>query len=832
MKARKKLIMALALLLVSGSSAFALGLGQIKVKSTLNQPLVAEIPVVSATPDELRNLKVSLASSEDFQRAGISRTRLETPLKFKLEKRNGSTVIVITSEEPVSDPALDMLLELNWASGKLLREYSVLLDPPGMPAAHTSLPVATTAAAKQDKPAPTRSAAPTAKTSATSAQATTTTRASSKSPASATPTLDMGGSYTAQAGDSAWSIARRSTADSGSINRMMIAIQRANPDAFYRDNINALKKGAVLRIPDRAEMDKISASDARAEVRQQNQVWSNPGAASPSMMASSRPVSATRPAESSAPLDSRLELVPPGGSNSSGSGRTGVAGGTGDAAVAGLKQELSRAKESLASEKQRSDDMSARVQDLEDIRDKNQRLLELKNAQIAQLQDKLAKTNEAAGAEVSTPLREDIFEPDESASTASAPEPVAAASVASLATAGSAALASAGDTPAIASTSESAVQTATATTTAIAEAAVASTAASAAVTAGPDQVKALPVVSETPTPVVQPWYMQMRAWIVGGLILLALILLGLFGRRGKSANGGKDRLSDTLVSTIEDGEDGLIDDSEDEYALLEEIEQHPGELSLHLELASLYYAHRDQDKFEGTAEAMYAYVDDPAQSEWQQVRAMGEELCPDHPLFAGLQSDGQTTVDSTSGLAAIASEYDTDDDVLTPSASGDDGRGYNFDFDLTPSGAGVHDSGGDDAAVDEEYESSMVADDEDLLSLSALDSSKPAEDVESSPVARDFDIDQLEAGADTGQVEVAAEDDFDGHDVDLLDGDADIISDEAEFSSDPVDTKLDLARAYQDMGDEEGARAMLEEVLEEGSEPQKGVARKLLDDLS
>ena len=88
--------------------------------------------------------------------------------------------------------------------------------------------------------------------------------------------------------------------------------------------------------------------------------------------------------------------------------------------------------------------------------------------------------------------------------------------VASLATAGSAALASAGDTPAIASTSESAVQTATATTTAIAEAAVASTAASAAVTAGPDQVKALPVVSETPTPVVQPWYMQMRAWIVGG----------------------------------------------------------------------------------------------------------------------------------------------------------------------------------------------------------------------------------------------------------------------------------------------------------------------------
>lgn len=828
MKVCKKLMVVLALLLVTGSSAFALGLGQIKVKSTLNQPLVAEIPVVSATPDELRNLKVSLASSEDFQRAGINRARLETPLKFTLEKRNGSTVIVITSEEPVSDPALDMLLELNWSSGKLLREYSVLLDPPGMPAAYTDRPVATTAAAKESKPVQTTSAAPKAKNSKASAPA---SRAVSSSSSSTTPTLKMGDSYTARSGDNAWSIARRSTVDSGDINRMMVALQRANPDAFYKDNINALKKGAVLRIPERAEIAKISASDARSDVRQQNQVWSNPGAASPSMMASNNQAPAAPVRAPRASADNRLELVPPGGKNSSGSGRTGVAGGSGQAAVAGLKQELSRAKEMLASEKQRSDDMSARVKDLEGIRDKNQRLLELKNAQIAQLQDKLAKTNEAGGAAASKPLREDIFEPGEGDSTAATSEPVAAASVASLAAAGSAALASAGDAPANAGTSESAAQAAVATSAAIAEAAVASTVASAVVTASPEQEKVQPVATEAPTAVVKPWYMQMWAWILGGLIILGLILFSFLGRRGKSANSRQDLLSDTLATAPADGEEGLIDDSEDEYALLEEIEQHPDELSLHLELASLYYAHRDQDKFEGTAEAMYAHVDDPAQPEWQQVRAMGEELCPDHPLFAELHSDGQVVAGSDSELAAIASEFDTDDDTVARSASGDDGRGYNFDFDLTPAGAGARHSDDEDAALDDEYDGSTAAEDEDLLSLSTLEPSTSSDDLDTSPLAEEFDIDQVRADSDSEQSEVVAEK-ADTHDVDLAADDAGTVSAEEEFSSDPVDTKLDLARAYQDMGDEEGARAMLEEVLQEGSEAQKGVAHKLLDDLS
>ncbi|MGA7297337.1 MAG: FimV/HubP family polar landmark protein, partial [Rhodanobacteraceae bacterium] len=627
-----------------------------------------------------------------------------------------------------------------------------------------------------------------------------------------------GASYTAQSGDSVWSIAKRSTARAGNINRMMVAIQRANPDAFYKDNINALKKGAVLRIPARADMDQINASDARSEVQRQNLAWSNPGAATPSMMAASSRTATAGARNRNAPSGSRLDLVPPGGSDSSGAGRSGVAAGSGQAAVAGIKQELSRSREALASEKQRSDDLATRVKDLEGIRDNNQRLLKLKNAQIAQLQEKLAKANEAqpATAASSKALREDIFDANKGAAATSDASAAKSASVAG-----------------------AAPSTAMAATVAAPETAVAASSkapASPAISdkAKPDQAKAskLKPVSEKTVP-AKPWYMQTWAWIIGALVILGLILFGFLGRRGKGADSRQDRLSGALADDAHGGDEGLVDDSEDEYALLEEIEQHPDELSLHLELASLYYAHRDQDKFEGAAEAMYAHVDDPEQPEWQQVRAMGEELCPDHPLFAELHSDGHGAQDSDSELAAMVEEDQNhhDDDK----ASAGDGHGYNFDFDLTPAGAGARDnedSPDHDPVDSDRHEPADDTDDEDLLSLSTLEPTRSSGDADASAPVDEFDTDAILAEATPESPEVpddpepaASEDDETTID-DVVQA-----ADDDDFSSNPVDTKLDLARAYQDMGDDEGARAMLEEVLQEGSDAQKDAARKLLDDL-
>src|SRR5215471_11934314 len=130
MKAPVKLSLAIALALASGS-AFALGLGAIQVKSGLNQPLDAEIPVLTDSAAEANALTVDLASAEDFERIGLSKARLSVPLEMAVgTNAKGQTVIKLTTKEPVKEPLLDFLLVANWQKGKLLREYTVLLDPP------------------------------------------------------------------------------------------------------------------------------------------------------------------------------------------------------------------------------------------------------------------------------------------------------------------------------------------------------------------------------------------------------------------------------------------------------------------------------------------------------------------------------------------------------------------------------------------------------------------------------------------------------------------------------------------------------------------------------
>ena len=808
MKACKKIVLALALALVLvSSSVYALGLGQIRVKSALNEPLNAEIPVLSATPEELRNLSVSLASSEDFARAGIRASRLEIPLQFKVEKRPGGTVIVVTTEQPVGDPALDFLIEINWSKGKLLREYSVLLDPPGMAPASANRPVAQTAPARtaaKAEPSATTTPGRSTQTSAGTAPATPAARSA--------PSIAPGDEYTAAAGDTAWGIASRATS-AGNINRMMLAIRTANPDAFYKDNINALKRGAVLRIPNRAEMDRISMADARAEVMRQNEIWSNPEATAPSMLAANAAGSVSSSANASSNRnDGQLQLLPPGSDGGSGAGRSGVSGGTGDAAVAGLKQDLARANESLKSQQQQSSDLQARVTDLESIKDKNQRLLSMKNAEIAELQQKLAEANTAASASSAEgQLRKDIFAGAASAAAATSVT-VAEVSSASEPTATSAAAISA-ELPA---TAQSAAELASATSTPVAASSVAvqATEPVVAATIAPPATEAEvtpPVVTTQPTAAEEPWYMQTWAWLVGVLLILGLILAAVFARRGKSDVARQDRLSSALVD--EPTEHSHDDDSEDEYALIEEIEEHPEELSLHLELASLYYAHRDQDKFEATAETMHTHVDDPQQPEWQQVRAMGEELCPDHPLFSGLHSDGVSTLGS-----AVSGDIGS---AASARPSREDPHGYNFDFDLTPASGtradgtqGAHDGEASGFAGEDVHD--------DMPSLSDLAGHRAAEGT--SFDAGDDDDEAIRATDRHGSH-------VDGDEFGLAgDGDGGFVDDEG-FSSDPVDTKLDLARAYQDMGDDEGARAMLQEVIQEGSEAQQDVARKLLDEL-
>ncbi|WP_449424999.1 type IV pilus assembly protein FimV, partial [Rhodanobacter lindaniclasticus] len=257
-----KLSMLVALALGS-SQLLAVELGQVQVKSALGQPLLAEIPVHPANPAELQGLKVKLASSEQFARAGIVGGRTDIPLRFSVAT-GAHPVIRITSSVPVNDPYLDLLIEVDGKDGPSVREYAILLDPPGAhPVAAAPATPAPAAAPRQASPAPSRPA-PSAPAAAPQPAAVT------RAPA---PAVGENGRLPVQSGQTLSGIARSVAPAGVDVRQMMLALQQANPDAFYRDNINALKSGAVLRVPSASEAQAMTLAAAAAEVSRQNSDW-------------------------------------------------------------------------------------------------------------------------------------------------------------------------------------------------------------------------------------------------------------------------------------------------------------------------------------------------------------------------------------------------------------------------------------------------------------------------------------------------------------------------------------------------------------------------------
>jgi len=205
--------------------AHALGLGEVRLQSSLNQPLVAEIELLDAKMLAPGEVVPSLASVEEFNRAGIDRQYFLTDLKFTPVLRpDGKSVIRVSSTKPVREPYLNFLVEVLWPSGRLLREYTLLLDPPlyspeTVAAVAPQLPIASVASART----PSVSAAP--------------SQVKSPSPAStvgqAAERAPTGSEYKTSSHDTLWEIAERN-AGSGTVYQTMLAIQDLNPNAFYR----------------------------------------------------------------------------------------------------------------------------------------------------------------------------------------------------------------------------------------------------------------------------------------------------------------------------------------------------------------------------------------------------------------------------------------------------------------------------------------------------------------------------------------------------------------------------------------------------------------------
>jgi pilus assembly protein FimV len=285
--------------LLSPATLYALGLGEIRLNSALNQPFDADIELIAPTADELASLKVGLANNDLFSRYGLDRPAYLSNFDFSVSRtRDGRATIKVTSNRSVTEPFVTLLVEANWGRGRILREYTVLLDPPVfMPSQpETQAPVTSPLSGTRNEGRIERTPEPTP----APAERPRPVPAPESTPAIAAPSVapsaaaGLGGDYTVERNDTLWRIASQAQpgASPRVVNQTMIALFRANPQAFD-GNINRLKAGSILRIPEQADIESISTSEAAAEVNRQVQEWSG------------------APRTAAGDESSRLRLVPP-----------------------------------------------------------------------------------------------------------------------------------------------------------------------------------------------------------------------------------------------------------------------------------------------------------------------------------------------------------------------------------------------------------------------------------------------------------------------------------------------------------------------------------------
>lgn len=916
----RKLSLAIAFALgIVPLGANALGLGDIHLKSALNQHLNADISLLSVNEDEIPDIKVQLASPEVFQRAGVDRPYLLSKLRFKpVVIEGGAVAIQVSSLEAIREPFLNFLIEINWPKGKLVREYTVLLDPP-VTLDRRPAPVQQATARTQ------RSAARPAASPVGGGQSVVTPAdVAWAGSGTGTDTLDEYGPV--KRNDTLWGVAKKTRHQGATMNQMMISLFQANPQAFIKSNINNLKTGEVLRVPSRDEVLGLSASRANTVYRDHLNEWRadrNPTmeeerAAARTTLSPAANTSVEEPAPAA---ELKIASARPEGSGAAGSGDSKDKAQV----MQQLQQELLAAQEDRQSAVQEGEELRSRVDDLESQLEDMQRLLTLKSEQFAQMQAAVAvqqqgieavdaKTMADAGAEV---VADKLAEP--------------------------------AVTPALTKTEPKQVakQPAAVTAAKPASAVKPVTAAKPMAAVEPKERGILDRLGADPT--------MLGVGVAIVVVLLALLWVIISRRRSTSA----DFQESILISTIDDADSEQLDaDGIDSQSQVEEssflsdfspsdidalqdetgevdplaeadvyiaygryqqaedlirqaIEKSPEREELQFKLFEILYATKDKASFVQQAEAAAtAGLDKKDSTAWGKVVAMGGQLAAGHALFVGAESSAvggdaleDLEFDINSGLDDEADDDLSDlnlnsldelgdfeeDDLDADSIGGETVDGDSLNLDLELGDMDDEDSGDlgldlDDLsdlgqfslgdAEEEEIDGDKV--DADSLDLN-IDFGSPADDESDSEVLG-FDLDELaDEESDNEEAPLKIEDTLASAEITDLDrdhslkeaeedlrfelpdeeGDSDdaySLEDDSALSSlqadddlgemdsiliqgagdglDEISTKMDLARAYVDMGDEEGALSILNEVISEGNEAQQQEAQALLDQLS
>lgn len=413
---KKALSLAICLAMAIPTASNALSLGEIESKSSLNQPFQGRINLLSTSVAEAQNLRVRVASPEVFNRVGIDRPAFLNSIRFRTTTQNGRPVILVSSTQPINEPFLNFLLEVSWPNGQLLKEYTVLLDPPVLMRPNTAI-AANNAGVRPEpraqgqinRPSPqqiqqqrqrqaAQQARQTQQAQARRSQQSQLQQAARRLAAAPAPARSQ--NYRVRRGDTLSKVASRLAYRGVSKDQMMIALFEKNSRAFSQRNMNNLKSGALLTRPSLQEARSTNSRAAKSQIIAQAREWKQKRA---ELLAKKR---GTKVA---AKETARLEVM---GKSGAGASSAGSASGNGD--VAKLNQQITELTESLTSRQKENEELKSRISELESLLRKKNKLITLKSEQLASLQEGLGNATgensgqavEEQGAEEQAPVTE------------------------------------------------------------------------------------------------------------------------------------------------------------------------------------------------------------------------------------------------------------------------------------------------------------------------------------------------------------------------------------------------------------------------------------------
>jgi pilus assembly protein FimV len=838
---------AVATLLGLGSSAWALSLGRLNVQSALGESLRAEIDVTSLSSEEAANLRVRIAPADAYRVAGIDYNPVLPQTRVTLQRRaDGSPYLSIVAERPVQEPFVDVILEMTWSTGRLLREYTLLFDPPAATAARAPAPTAPQVSA----PAPAVAAAPAPAAAPADTPRPATARASEadKTPRRQAPAKGEAGEYRVKPGDTLSRIAARVQPEGVSLDQMLAGLFRSNAQAFSGSNMNRLRAGAVLTVPSGEQLGAVDGAEARQLIQAQSADFEAyrrrlAGAVPEQRREPDAPRAATGKVkaevedrkQAQTPTPDRLRLD---------KGKTAAAPGAASA-------------EDLIAKERAAKDASARASEIE------RNMAALKKLQAASAAAPASKpvAADAAPAPVKPGAAPAASAPMVAVAPAPAPAPVAA----------SAPLAKAPDLAA-----SLPVEPASAAVASASEPMVPASAPEVAAASAPASAVMPPVVADEEPSLLESLTSHPLLLPGAGLIIALLAGLGYYRLRGKrqeeagvtsflesrlqpdsffGASGGQrvdtrdaagtpssmsyslsqiDAIGDVDPVAEADVYLAYGRDLQAEEILKEAMRSNPDRLAIRSKLLEVYAKRRDVRGFELLAGELYGLTGGQGE-DWARAQELGRSLDPENPLYEpggqplgeagggagnaeplGATTMPQSIVPSPSRFEHSIPDLDLDDASLSGnSADVDLDVSAPVSLDGAPSGSSVFSS----APINFEESASSARADlgsassrmdfelQDLPDLNTRSGAPSLSGIDLGGISLDLNAPSI-SGAGLGLTEPASGDD---------DG------------ADPLLRKLELAEEFHQIGDFEGARDLLQEVVQRAEGPLKARAQALLD---